>query len=314
MSDVILVATHHGDPVAELVVSSLTRKGQKPYVVHTDALCQRTTSFSFTHKNDSAILEYEEWKLDLATVGSAWYWRAVVKDARNNSDVEREMQKTLMGIWETVDETVWLNHPHIIKRTQNKLMQLRHAQKAGLRTIPTHTTNSIEILKEQAPEQLLIKMPGKGIVHKDLNLHVMYSTHLHKNSLAVVKANPFPGMYQPFLSKKKEWRITIVGDKVFSAAIYTDTNTKVDWRPDSHNEEAVRFVVEEFPAEAAQKCKKLLQILDLRYGAFDFIETEDDELYFVEVNSNGQFLWLEKELGLPISDAIADELITIANS
>ncbi len=43
------------------------------------------------------------------------------------------------------------------------------------------------------------------------------------------------------------------------------------------------------------------------HGAFDFIENEDG-ITFLECNLNGQYLWLEEDLGLPISEAIADEL------
>lgn len=52
--------------------------------------------------------------------------------------------------------------------------------------------------------------------------------------------------------------------------------------------------------------------MGLKFGAFDFIETAPGEVIFLECNSNGQYGWLEETLGLPISHAIADELIKIA--
>lgn len=49
--------------------------------------------------------------------------------------------------------------------------------------------------------------------------------------------------------------------------------------------------------------------LGLRFGALDFLVTPSGEWYFLEVNPNGQWAWIEQETGLPISSAIADALI-----
>lgn len=309
----ILIATHSNNPVSNAIVQLLKKRNHATYVVYTDAICQSATNFLFTFNNGQALLTYNDWQLNLSELGSAWYWRAIVKAQQHAPDIEREMQKTLWGTWETIDESKWLNHPYHIKRTQNKLTQLRHAHEAGLTTIPSLATNCTDNLTKYLPNTFVVKMPGKGLLHRGGNLHALYTTPLSKDATTKL-ANPFPGMYQPFLAKKKEWRVTIIGDKVFSAAIYTGEKAKDDWRLHSHDKNAVQFIAETFPTETAQKCKKLLALLGLRYGAFDFIETKDGDLCFVEVNSNGQFLWLEQNLGFPISEAIADELIAIANN
>ena len=44
-------------------------------------------------------------------------------------------------------------------------------------------------------------------------------------------------------------------------------------------------------------------------GAFDFIVTPEDKWVFLEVNPNGQWLWLEQSLNLDISKKILDNLI-----
>ena len=47
----------------------------------------------------------------------------------------------------------------------------------------------------------------------------------------------------------------------------------------------------------------------LNYGAFDLILTPNGRYIFLEINPVGEFYWLEKHAGLPISQAIADILI-----
>lgn len=58
------------------------------------------------------------------------------------------------------------------------------------------------------------------------------------------------------------------------------------------------------------RARSFLSAAGLTYGAFDFIVTADTEDYvFLECNAAGQWGWLAEECGLPIADAIADELI-----
>ena len=50
----------------------------------------------------------------------------------------------------------------------------------------------------------------------------------------------------------------------------------------------------------------------LLYGAYDLIVTPDGQYVFLEVNSVGQWLWLERATGLPISEALGKLLIKLA--
>jgi glutathione synthase/RimK-type ligase-like ATP-grasp enzyme len=51
--------------------------------------------------------------------------------------------------------------------------------------------------------------------------------------------------------------------------------------------------------------------LGLDFGAIDLAYSKDTkEYYFLEVNPAGQWLWLEEELGLPITKALVDYLIS----
>ncbi len=39
-------------------------------------------------------------------------------------------------------------------------------------------------------------------------------------------------------------------------------------------------------------CRKVLKNYSLHFGAFDFIKTKDNKYVFLELNPNGQWLWL----------------------
>ena len=52
------------------------------------------------------------------------------------------------------------------------------------------------------------------------------------------------------------------------------------------------------------QCHNILKKNNLIFGAFDFIFDPDDNWFFLEFNPNGQWLWLEKILGVNISGNI----------
>jgi glutathione synthase/RimK-type ligase-like ATP-grasp enzyme len=121
---------------------------------------------------------------------------------------------------------------------------------------------------------------------------------------------PCPIILQEEIGKKYDIRVTVVGNRVFSSAIdsQADPAARVDWRrtvdPDlPHYRHALPF-------ELTQQCLVLMSQLGLVYGTLDFVLGNDGQYTFLEVNPNGEWLWLEDKLDYPISDAIADWLVT----
>ena len=53
----------------------------------------------------------------------------------------------------------------------------------------------------------------------------------------------------------------------------------------------------------------MMDYFSLNYGVIDVILTPDDQHVFLEHNPCGEFFWLERTPGLPISEAIADLLL-----
>lgn len=47
----------------------------------------------------------------------------------------------------------------------------------------------------------------------------MFTTLVDREKYEQLRSGlPFPGLWQEFIQKKREWRVTVVGDKVFPAA------------------------------------------------------------------------------------------------
>jgi glutathione synthase/RimK-type ligase-like ATP-grasp enzyme len=81
---------------------------------------------------------------------------------------------------------------------------------------------------------------------------------------------------------------------------------EVDWR--AIETKRMRLESCEPPSEIMEYCLRLLVSLQLSYGAIDFIVDPEGRHFFLEINPSGQWGWIEKALGTPITDAILDWL------
>lgn len=116
-----------------------------------------------------------------------------------------------------------------------------------------------------------------------------------------------PIIFQEYVKKALELRITVVGDRVFSCAIYSQDihATRDDWRKYA---EACRHERHALPTDIERRCIELTRELGLNFGCIDMILTPEGRYVFLEINPGGAWLWVQMLTGMPIADAIADLL------
>lgn len=113
-------------------------------------------------------------------------------------------------------------------------------------------------------------------------------------------------LFQPFLEKAWESRVTVVGDRVFAAAIHAGSDAgRVDWRADY---DSLDYTVVEPPESVIAGMLAFMKAFELSFGAFDFAVTPDQEWIMFECNPFGAYGWLEEVLDLPITSALTDLL------
>ena len=110
-----------------------------------------------------------------------------------------------------------------------------------------------------------------------------------------------PSLFQEFLKRKAEWRISIVDKKVFPAKLLVEGDYI-----DIKEKENYSVISENTPSEISNKLLKFMEVTHLNYCAFDLIEDYDNKFFFLEANPNGQWLWIEQKTNLMISNAIAN--------
>jgi hypothetical protein len=206
----------------------------------------------------------------------------------------------------------WLNNPHDNRMAQRKFPQMRLAGELGLRvprTIITNDPAQARDFSDAVGGRLLCKsMKEQGFV--DETAHFIFSRKVdaaefaaHADEVALC-----PSLFQEYIEKDHELRITVVGDEVFCCRIDSQSvdGARTDWRQVDPSKVPHRMVRLDPDIEA--KLKQMLTRYGLRYGAFDMIVTPEGEYVFLELNPNGQWLWIELMTGAPITNALVKEL------
>ncbi len=94
-------------------------------------------------------------------------------------------------------------------------------------------------------------------------------------------------LFQPFLTKMWECRVTVVGQQVFAAAIHAGSDSgRVDWRADY---DSLDYTVVEPPGSATAGMLTFMEEFGLSFGAFDFAVTPDEEWIMFECNPFGAY-------------------------
>lgn len=121
-----------------------------------------------------------------------------------------------------------------------------------------------------------------------------------------------PMIFQQYIEPAYELRVTVVGKKIFTARVSgKDIDGQSgfrDWRY-AHINETFKAEVATLDQATKEACIRLTQKFGLNFGAIDLIVDKKGKVWFLEINPNGQWGFIENETGLPIGKALA-ELLT----
>ncbi len=135
----------------------------------------------------------------------------------------------------------------------------------------------------------------------------MFSTMVPADQLADLgEPDLAPVIVQRPITPKVDLRVTVVGTRVLAAKARADT---FDWR---RQEPPPVFEVVELESDLEAKAVELVRRLGLAFGALDFVVDAEGRHFFLELNPNGEWGWLQRS-GLPVAEAIVDELLNGTN-
>lgn len=311
----ILLITERFDPTADLIIAELRRREVSCVRWNLDQFpLGSTLTYRASNERFDGHITTDGRTLDLADVASIW-WRGfqptglpdtLIGEQRQFAVMESRL--ALMALMR-VGNFLWVNHPERERVADSKPAQLYAAREVGFEIAPTVITNNPDevrafLAQSRAPaiykglSQPLNMEPGKAL----------FTGQLTDKEIANLDAISLtPGIFQTCIEKAYEVRTTVVGSKIFSAKINSQSNdgTKMDWRRSPFE---VTYEAIDLPREIETKLHAFMESFGLVYGAFDFIVIPDGRYIFLEVNPAGQYMWIEYATGLQITAALADVL------
>ena len=120
-----------------------------------------------------------------------------------------------------------------------------------------------------------------------------------------------PLIFQEYIDSELELRVTVVGERLFAAAWNLK---KCSYPYDVRMDAGTPCTKHVLDSDTAKALLRLVRCLGLIYAAIDVRLTREGEPVFLEVNPAGQFLYIEQLTGMPISDAVAAELLNETRS
>jgi len=306
----VLIFTMPSDSHATYVHLALQKKGCNSVLWQTaDFPLQQTHSFEFdnnkvywTAKGPNFLIEHS-YLFDVV-----WYRRprppslSELIHPEDQSNSERENKALFSSFCHLIaTDALWINRDENAKKANCKALQLKIAMQLGFLTPKTLMSNDPakikSFIRDNGPGNTIYKTfcPLSWQPNPNPYGHLAYSTIVNLESLSSDNLlQTTAGIFQKKISKAFELRVTYFG--VYPVAVKLNSQEHIDgiidWRAIPTQELKIEPYI--LPDIIHEKCKSFMNAFGLEFGCFDFIVTPDNDYYFLEINEQGQFLWLEE--------------------
>ena len=315
----VLVLTYREDPHADSVCSFFDRVGVKYFRVSTEEL-PRDYSITFDSKSFLYRISDKSEEVEIDSSWSIWNRRVM------NPDTKKGMPKDLSSVAIDESEKTWVgllishqgrvvNTPQSQYYANNKIDQIRFASQFGdgiviPDTLVTNNPDSVRTFYDVHNGKICFKL-HKGAVVDSPNGHLVVYTNLvtdeHMRNVDLVSQNP--SLFQEYIDKDFDIRIIATERSVTGIAIYSQQSelSKIDSRKYDFKNVPHRKI--ELPNNVKNFCNIILTNYGLHFGVLDFVYSKDRKYVFLELNPNGQWLWLEHESGYNLTKEVAENLL-----
>jgi len=310
----ILIVTNQDDLTADYLITHLQSRGLRYYRLNSDEIHTAQVTIELGGESNRRSIRSGPKVVELSEITSAWYRRSVSPTAPDF--VSLSARRFVVGELQHLAEGMilggdvrWVNSISATRMAERKLFQLNVANAVGLKTpktLVTNDANAVASFFRSGCGEVITKPIYHGYWAKSGGDRAAYTRELGKAGLpSQEQLDACPCLIQTRIQKGSDIRLTLVGCHAFAVRIRTPPGSLVDWR---HPEVDTRYEECTIPTEVMSACRRLMDRLGLVYGAIDLIQARDGDWYFLEVNPAGEWAWLERQLKLPISDALINLL------
>ena len=312
----VLILGDPTDPHVVKVCSLIKDKGINVIVFHRFAM-NDMVSLSFSNKKLQIEFETPEGVINGDDISTVWVrLKPIALSVPSGSDEwvgqdfsQKEWQFVLHSLPSILTNAKWVNPIANQNRAAMKPYQLFQAHNIGMKIPDTKITNN-----PSSASKLFLNNPR--VIYKTRANYVfppdeyIFTTELSKADILKFPARiqRAPGIFQEYIEKDFELRVTVIGDTIFSTKINSQNNskTKIDWRKSQI--EPGMYEPYKLDNKTSSKVLEFHQSSGLIYGAYDFVVPPEAEPIFLECNPAGQWLWIEEFTKQGISESLANTL------
>jgi MvdC family ATP-grasp ribosomal peptide maturase len=315
----VLLVTHSRDFfTVDRVAEAIIKLGAIPFRLDTDKF-PITISLNAHFDNTASYYSLSDGHRSISTNQIKAVWIRRIWQPEMSPDLSPQYQSVcitesftfLNNFWDSLKHAHWVDNLKRITTAENKLLQLRLASELGIVIPKTLVTNNPEEVRKFF-NQIEGKMVTKLLTPLSFGMNgsslSFYTTEVKKEDLVDAETLRYcPMIFQEQIPKLRELRVVFVNGEFFvgalDASLYSDYSQ--DWRCTSTGE----WLSQKLPDEIVNPLQKLMFKLGLFFGVFDLIQKPSGEYVFLELNPTGEWGMLERDLGYPISMAIANILL-----
>lgn len=317
MEKKVLILTHLEDPHASSVRNYLDQKGVKNFTVVTENLL-KDYKINFSSEDLIYTIENENQVIELSPSWNIWNRRVMIPD--RNKGMPKDLQNLVIDECEkTWDGLLMAHKGKVINRPQNhfyansKLDQIKFALENNMYvpdTIVTNNPSNLRDFYDKHKGNICFKLQKGAVIKTPKGNKIIYTNKVNKEQIKNASlVSGHPSLFQKYINKEFEIRIIATDKTTTGIAIHSQNSeiSKVDYR--RYDMENVKYNNIELPKNVKKFCSNMLLHYGLHFGAFDFIYSKNKEYVFLELNPNGQWLWLEEQSGYNLTKEIANNLI-----
>lgn len=234
------------------------------------------------------------------------------------SFLSRECNDTLYGFLYACESAgvPVVNNPLNNFYASVKPYQLAIAKKHNLiipHTIITNTPDEARSFIDTVPGATLVKgVSMSWAIDKEDHYSIFVRKVSEEQYKNINSIRECPATLQKNIEKDYDVRVIYVAGKLISFKIDFPLEI-IDWRLEIDKENSIKYTELKLGGEDfINNLKGFMDELGLRFGVFDFVVGKNGLFYFLEVNPNGQWLWLDRKSDSPVSKSLA-HILTIDN-
>jgi len=318
----ILCISHKRDfYTIDLVMEHLQKIGKVPIRLNTDDFTNNIR-FEYRIEKNLPVLNIHtvDGSFSVNDIEAVWYRKLWDLNHPEELDAQfipvfhQEYLTMRTILFNALEQVPWMNPiltDHAV--SNDKLKQLTVASNCGLNIPESIFTNDSEQVRTFFQKECNGNMIAKlhGSLSRSMNGDTPFfpTTCITAQNLEELDSLIYcPMIFQRMIEKAYELRIIYVDGQFFTGKINTNESLKgaTDWR--IANDILFKWEQYALPQNIETALTKMMHKHELLFGAIDMIREINGTYTFLEINPQGEWGMLQRDLGYPIAQTIAEKL------